>query len=1045
MSFVIDHFEDTSKWTEVVVGMGTVTDRTVNSFKANCVSANDVAGLVTVNPHDLTEVDIRVMADRRAARTILLIREQQELTDPLTPAPGKYLYAFIRDQFYGVQIYNGYGYPHAEPDPVHPTLPAEMRIVISGGTVYFYYNGMLIYSEQPPTWAGFDFSHLYVYCLSLATSYGTTTPGQTTFSVVKAVITGVVTDATTGKGIEGATITINGYTTATDASGFYTIAVTPKVYTVSASKAGYEPQSKSVDASAGGTFTVNFSLTPLIFLIRDDFNDNILDTTIWRIFRPAGKVYERNMRIEVEPVEEASGIRLRNRVDFRDFEVRVDRDPRKCDWVQLTIGYHPDCEGDWGTLSWLNNHYSFWFRSPWKLLSIHRNPASATPEGYPAGDVEVWSGTWSQPCARVKIRIERHPDYPTEERYIIRFFEGENEVYSEECTWLIQAINGMGLVELFSRKGLTGWDNFEIKRASSPEPTTYTVTVQEVSNSNGFICPGAGIYRYPEGSKISFAAIPNVGYLFNGWIINGETRADAQIILTIDRDFTVQSNGFSRDPNYRLLRIINNFGGKTDLPSGVHAFPVGQKVTVKATPETVDPPGITPSFKQWLLDGQPAGASPSITVDMSDDHTLETTWTHPVPYDTWFLRVADILPDTPPAPPLDGPNFDKILDDIVKHNTEKKEINFAETRCYWWWDEVNDPTGNNPVIKENPPWQPTLDQIRAAIRKIKAHGLKAAIWLCPTWGAKVPYRERPSGFDPELFIENYFKNCAIPVARICQEEGADMLVLGGEMENPQAGVTDENERLWAVGHNEKRAWGIREVKKVFKGIVSYNIQAWYQKAGFEIAKQMLFLKEADVIMLSAWYQMNHIPVDPRDVAWGIWYDWLGMGPGSIYYVNLMAWFNEFSTIMGRKVYLNSGYQNWTGSILAPWMPPENVFAEMDPQEQQFAWRGALQAMRWQPWCAGYDMERYNENMESHPPPYRTTSWRYHPENQEAIFKELNTTLTEQLPAPTPPAPTPPKPVGILALWTFPICSRIPNIPPCPLILEWAKRMELIKK
>jgi uncharacterized repeat protein (TIGR02543 family) len=678
----------------------------------------------------------------------------------------------------------------------------------------------------------------------------------------------------------------------------------------------------------------------------------------------------------------------------------------------------------------------------------------------------------------------------------------------------------MGVVELFSTGGLGAWDNFEVRKASSPEPTKYTLTIQELADSNGIIIPGAGEYRYPKGSKISLVAIPNLGYIFNGWIINGAPEPNPQIIITMDGDVTVQSNGFSRDPNYRLLRIINNLGGKTDIPSGTSAFPTGSTVTVTATPEAVSPPGITPSFKQWLLDGKPAGTEPTINVTMDEDHTLEATWTYPVPSDTWFLRVADILPDTPPAPPIDGPNFDGILDDIVAHNTEKKEVNYAETRCYWWWDEANDPTGNNPVIKENPPYQPTLEQIRGAIRKIKAHGLKAAIWLCPAWGSRHPYREpRPAGFDPELFIENYFRNCAIPLARLCQEEGVDLLVLGGEMEDPQTGVTNSTERDWCTGHNEKRSWGLKEVKKVFSGILGYNIQGFYNKDGLEVAKQMLFLKDVDVIMISAWFQMNHIPVDPRDVALTLWFDWFGLGPENPDYVNFMAMFQEFSIHTGRKIYLNSGYQNFKESILAPWRPaPPGT--PMDPEAQRIAWRGALQATRWQIWCAGYDMEKYNENQVSHPPPYITASWRYHPENQDAIFKELNETLTAQLPPPTeatltilvqPPEggttspapgshtypidssvsilaspaagyvfdhwtldgnnigktnpvtvtmdtnhiltayftplipPPPKKPMGILALWGFPICSRFPNLPPCPMILNWAKRMGYIRE
>jgi hypothetical protein len=181
MSFPMNDFGNTAKWLEVLVGTGNVSEKTMSSFKASCYAENDVAGLVTVNFNDLRETDIRVFADRRTARTVLLIREDQVVTNLLNPArPSQYLYAFIRDSVYGIQVYNGYGYLFSMDDPVAPSEQVEMRIVITGDTVNFYYNGTLIFSETPPEWAGFDLSHLYVYCATFATEY-TTQTGTTTF------------------------------------------------------------------------------------------------------------------------------------------------------------------------------------------------------------------------------------------------------------------------------------------------------------------------------------------------------------------------------------------------------------------------------------------------------------------------------------------------------------------------------------------------------------------------------------------------------------------------------------------------------------------------------------------------------------------------------------------------------------------------------------------------------------------------------------------------------------------------------------------------
>jgi len=74
-------------------------------------------------------------------------------------------------------------------------------------------------------------------------------------------IAGTVTDASTGNPIEGAIITVNGYTTTTDADGHYLIADVPADhYTVNASKPGYCSDSTSTTVTRGITITVDFAL-----------------------------------------------------------------------------------------------------------------------------------------------------------------------------------------------------------------------------------------------------------------------------------------------------------------------------------------------------------------------------------------------------------------------------------------------------------------------------------------------------------------------------------------------------------------------------------------------------------------------------------------------------------------------------------------------------------------------------------------------------------------------------------------------------------------
>ncbi|RLC75998.1 MAG: hypothetical protein DRJ03_29385, partial [Chloroflexi bacterium] len=79
----------------------------------------------------------------------------------------------------------------------------------------------------------------------------------------KGTIYGVVKDSVTGKPIAGVSITANGYSTSTDETGYYEIEVEPDTYTVTASKSGYEPASRTVTVYAGTRTECNFELKPI--------------------------------------------------------------------------------------------------------------------------------------------------------------------------------------------------------------------------------------------------------------------------------------------------------------------------------------------------------------------------------------------------------------------------------------------------------------------------------------------------------------------------------------------------------------------------------------------------------------------------------------------------------------------------------------------------------------------------------------------------------------------------------------------------------------
>lgn len=179
MSFVIDNFDDLNKWMETISGSGVVSERTSDLFKAIVNAADDTAGLVTVNLHDLSSCDIRAFVDRPVVMTALIIRETKE-GEPYYRPDGTGLYAIIRDEGYGVQVFDGLGWKYIGADPVSPDEPAELRIVISEGVASFYYNGAFIYSEPVPHWC--HPSSMYVSLVAFATRGARTTVGTNTFA-----------------------------------------------------------------------------------------------------------------------------------------------------------------------------------------------------------------------------------------------------------------------------------------------------------------------------------------------------------------------------------------------------------------------------------------------------------------------------------------------------------------------------------------------------------------------------------------------------------------------------------------------------------------------------------------------------------------------------------------------------------------------------------------------------------------------------------------------------------------------------------------------
>lgn len=73
-----------------------------------------------------------------------------------------------------------------------------------------------------------------------------------------------------------------------------------------------------------------------------------------------------------------------------------------------------------------------------------------------------------------------------------------------------------------------------------PPTLNYSVVLQSVINGN--INPSAGTYTYNEGTSITLTAIPNTGYEFNYWVINGQIITINPLTKIIDSDLNISAN-----------------------------------------------------------------------------------------------------------------------------------------------------------------------------------------------------------------------------------------------------------------------------------------------------------------------------------------------------------------------------------------------------------------------------------------------------------------------------------------------------------------------
>ena len=161
-----------------------------------------------------------------------------------------------------------------------------------------------------------------------------------------------------------------------------------------------------------------------------------------------------------------------------------------------------------------------------------------------------------------------------------------------------------------------------------PEEEHYwTITIKEPRH--GTTSPTPGDYEVPEGSRFDITAIPDDGYEFDCWEVNGEYYSDEETIsLEPYEDLVVEAFFVEKTPpppeeeeqppeGKHRLTILAPAHGTTSPAPGEYDYDEGTSVTIQAIPDE----GYEVDY--WTLDGNFAGEEDTLTVVMDEDHEVE--------------------------------------------------------------------------------------------------------------------------------------------------------------------------------------------------------------------------------------------------------------------------------------------------------------------------------------------------------------------------------------------------------------------------------------
>jgi len=148
----------------------------------------------------------------------------------------------------------------------------------------------------------------------------------------------------------------------------------------------------------------------------------------------------------------------------------------------------------------------------------------------------------------------------------------------------------------------------------------YTLTI--TATAGGTTDPTPGTYTYPAGTTVEVTAIPDAGYRFDHWVLDGSPAgSDNPINVLMNSDHNLEAV-FAET---HTLIITVSEGGTTNPSPGTYTYETPTNVVVEAIPFT------DYRFDHWEFDGENIGSETPVTVYVGSTHTLKAVFEYSAP------------------------------------------------------------------------------------------------------------------------------------------------------------------------------------------------------------------------------------------------------------------------------------------------------------------------------------------------------------------------------------------------------------------------------